>query len=81
MIALGNKVIIKVIEEEENDSVIAVVKTRKDTLLKGQVISIGYETTNPLLFVEGSIVYFSAYGYEELGEYIITTKDMLYARA
>lgn len=76
--AIGNKVVIRVIpEEEEATETIAVVKVRKDTLLKGEVESSGDDCLEVL---PGDIVWFSAYGYEEVGEFAITTQDMIYAK-
>ncbi len=76
MKALSNKIIIKKIEEEKVESLIATVKIRKDSLLKGEVIDVSF--TEDLNI--GDIVLFSAYGYEEYNGYIIITSDMLYAK-
>lgn len=75
---IRDKVVIEIIPEEESEqSGIAVVKVRKDTLLKGKVITVGYPVEEVM---PGDIVYFSAYGYEEVDGLAITTEDMIYAK-
>lgn len=76
--ALNDKVLIRPIIEEKKESVIAVVEVRKDTLLKGVVVNVGDAVLDE--FKVGDTVYYSAYGYEEVGEYVLTTDDMIYAR-
>ena len=78
MIALNNKIILKIIKKEENTGLLAVVDIKKDSLLIGEVISSGSNTN--IIIDTGDKVLFCAYGYEEYDEYVIVTDDMLYAK-
>ena len=76
--ALNDKVMLRLIKEEKKESVIEVVEVRKDSLLKGEVVSVPFITDSGVGI--GDMVLFSSYGYEEYEEYVIVTNDMLYAR-
>ena len=75
MQAIGNKIVVMPIKEEVKTSAIAVVEIRKDSLLKGKVLSGNNDEIQ-----QGDIILFSSYGYEEWGDVIIITDDMVYAR-
>jgi len=69
--AIGNRIVVKVLSEEEEVTPGGFVKAqgaRKDKPLRGEVVSIGDEVSG---LIVGSIVYVASYGYDEIGEYIL----------
>lgn len=75
IIPVNNKVLLVVEKEKdvEDHGGFKVVKTKKDSLLKGVVE--GKESMLPA----GTIVYFSAYGYEEIDGKVLVDYDQIWA--
>lgn len=74
IIPVNNKVLLEVEKEKEveNKGGFMVVKTRKDSLLRGTVIG-GHGYT------PGVVVYFAAYGYEEVDGKVLIDADQIWA--
>lgn len=79
--AVGNKVLVKVLEKEKKESGFQTVDLKKDTLLKGEVVSIGESVPLDYDFKVGDIIYFSVYGTEECEGFMVLTDDQIYARS
>jgi co-chaperonin GroES (HSP10) len=77
---IGNRVLVKVIEDELSTGPGGFAKAegaRKDKPLFGEVISVGVNK-NPEIYVEvGDKIYFSSYGYDEIGEFIMVPGDLI----
>lgn len=71
---IDDKVVLKLVEEEKEEGLIATVETHKDTLLLGEVVDCGASGQ----MAPGDLVLFSAYGYEEKDGYIFTTREMIW---
>lgn len=75
IIPMNKKVLILpgIVSDMDTDSVLARVKIKKDTLLKGVV-------ENSDFLPIGTVVYFPAFGYEQIGKYVIVDEEQIYAR-
>jgi len=73
IVPINRKVLLAVEKEKEveDHGGFKTVKTRKDSLLKGVVISGPF---NP-----GTVVYFAAYGYEEINGDILVDYEQIWA--
>jgi len=71
---INNKILVEVEKEKdvENKGGFVVVKTRKDSLLKGTVVAGGG-------FNPGTVIYFAAYGYEEIDGKILVDYSQIWA--
>lgn len=78
--AKNNKIIVRMVEIEEKRE-FYVVEMKKNTLLMGEVVSLGQKVENVSI---GDTILFSSYGYEELYEdgekYALIEEDMIYAK-
>lgn len=74
IIPVNNKVLVEVEKEKdvENKGGFMVVKTRKDSLLRGTVVA-GHGYT------PGVVIYFAAYGYEEVDGKVLIDADQIWA--
>lgn len=77
--AVGTKVLIKPDPVEEiKQGKIASIKVRKDSLLRGQIISIG-GLSNFDMDCVGKFCYYAAYGYEELNDFVFVDQADVFA--
>lgn len=74
----GNRLLIipDKIEDLEDHGAFVAVKTKKDSLLRGLVVGAG---SGHLNFWINRNVYFGAYGYEQVGEYVIVDVEDVHA--
>lgn len=83
---IGNRVLVKVIEEAGDTGPGGFVKAegaRKDKPLFGEVISLGGSPTTGTVMSPADVlnigdkIYFSSYGYDEIGEYLVVPSDLI----
>lgn len=83
---LGNRVLVKVIEDELGTGPGGFAKAegaRKDKPLFGEVISLGGNAVTGTIMSPvdvlniGDKIYFSSYGYDEIGEYLVVPSDLI----
>lgn len=83
---IGNRVLVKVIEDELGTGPGGFAKAegaRKDKPLFGEVIALGGSPTTGTIMSPayvlniGDKIYFSSYGYDEIGEYVMVPSDII----
>lgn len=74
---VGNRVLVKVIEEEDETTPGGFVKAqgaRKDKPLRGKVYQVGEVKSEVGI---GDTIYFASYGYDEVEEYVVVPGDLI----
>jgi len=88
IIPIGNRVLVKIIEEDTGTGPGGFMKAegaRKDKPLFGEVVLVsGGGVTGTMLntvdtLVAGDRIYFASYGYDEIGEYVMVPHDLILA--
>lgn len=82
IVPVNRKVLVRVEKEKdiEDKGAFKVVKTKKDSLLKGTIIAVSHDLLDTHFGIAvDKIIYFSAYGYEEVDGDILVDFDQIWA--